>query len=94
VCVCRIIPLAYQYGSLAAAMLGCNRLGAVCSVVAAVDVLGGDAESGCAYVLFGAMPAELGVEGARGWKQGCGLAWAKQPSGGACLEPRAYGQLG
>ena len=85
--------LAYQYGSVSAAMLGCNRLGDACSVVAAVDIAGGGADSGCAYVLLGAMPPGVANEGATGWKQGCGTAWAKVPASGPCLEPRVYGDL-
>lgn len=85
--------LAYQYGSVPAAMLGCNRLGGVCSVVAAVDIAGG-VGSKCAYVLFGTMPPGAGAEGAIGWKQGCGTAWTKLPATGPCLEPRIFGEMG
>lgn len=90
---CRL-TLAYQYGSVAAAMLSCNRLGDACTVVAAVDVVGGGADSRCTYVLFGVMPPGVENEGSIGWKQGCGTAWAKLPASGPCLEPRIYGELG
>ena len=86
--------LAYQFGSVAAAMLGCNGLGDICSVVAAVDIAGSGTGSTYAYVLFGTLPPGAGAEGATGWKQGCGTAWAKLPATGPCLDPRIYGELG
>ena len=86
--------LAYQFGSVAAAMLGCNDLGDTCSVVAAVDIAGSGTGSKCAYVLFDTMPRGAGADGATGWQQGCGTAWAKLPATSPCLEPRIYGELG
>lgn len=85
--------LAFQYGSVVAAMVGCNTLGDACSVVAAVDIVGGDADSGCAYVLFGALPPGVETQGATGWKQGCGTAWTKLPMSGSCLEPKVFGNV-
>lgn len=83
----------HRFDSVGAAMVGCNRLGAACGVVAAVDIAGAkDGEaSGCVYVLFASMPADAGSAGAKGWKSGCGLAWAKAPAAGPCLEPQVYG---
>ena len=48
-------------------MVGCNRLGAACGVVAAVDVdVAGEGEGeSCVYVLFGTMPADAGSVGAK-----------------------------
>ena len=79
----------HRYGSLGAAMAGCNEQGSACEAVASVPPLSGGG-SGCVFVLFGSDMAGASGFGGGGAGDQCTGAYRKQR--GWCMEPRIWGR--